>query len=252
MPEDERMFDSVFTTALERGLSHAEFAPLQALVDDAALKRLSKFAALLVAANRASNLTRITDPAEMAVKHVVDSMTALLVGDWPEGASVCDVGTGGGLPGLVLALVRPDVSVTLVDSVAKKLAAVESIAQDLGVNARVVHGRAEDLGQDAKHRERYGVVVARAVAALPVLAELCLPLAAVGGCFVAMKGRDSELDQGRFAISQLGGEVRESITFTLPEGHGERTVLAIAKVRKCPAAYPRRPGLPAKRPLVAP
>lgn len=251
MAGDERLFVSRFTAALERGVLHEVFSPLSGLLDAAAKERLARFASLLLEANREANLTRITDPEEMAVKHVIDSMSALLVGEWPEGALVCDVGTGGGLPGLVLGLVRPDLSITLVDSVAKKLTAVQSIADALGINARTVHARAEELGRDVNHREQYRVVVARAVAALPVLSELCLPLTAVGGQFVAMKGRDSELDQGEYAIRELGGEVRESLSLVLPDDYGERTLLSIVKRQKTPSAYPRRSGLPAKRPLIA-
>ena len=252
MTASEQGFGSKFIAALESGLAEATFAPLAGLVDSGVKERLARFSFLLLEANREANLTRIIDPGEMAVKHVLDSMTALLAGEWPHGATVCDVGTGGGLPGIVLAVVRPDLSVTLVDSVAKKVAAVESIARALGIGAQAIHARAEELGREAAHRERYQIVVARAVAPLPVLAELCLPLVAVGGSFVAMKGRDAGLEEGFYAVERLGGKVRQSISLSLPGGYGERTLLSIAKVKPCPPEFPRRPGMPEKRPLVAP
>jgi len=248
---DRIWFEKAFLEALEAGLSGEPFSRLSGLIDGGVKERLARFAALLVEANRTANLTRITHPGEMAVKHVIDSMTALLVGTWPEGAAVCDVGTGGGLPGIVLGLVRRDLKVTMVDSVAKKLAAVREITRELGLDARVIHARAEELGRDRAHRERYQVVVARAVASLPTLAELCLPLVEVGGQFVAMKGRDAELAAGGYAVERLGGRVVQTLTLSLPGEQGERTLLAVAKVRNCPAEYPRRPGIPEKRPLLA-
>ena len=245
------MFAEEFRTTLLHCLQDPALSPLSHLVDPAALARLERFVLGLRRANERVNLTAISDAAGMAVKHVADSLLALSVGHWPVGARVADVGTGGGLPGVVLAAVRPDLRIVLIDAVAKKLAALEGILLELELGVETVHGRAEDVGRSPAHRERYDVVTARAVARLPVLLELCLPLLRVGGWFVALKGPEArpEIDEARAALAVLGGTLAEVREVNLPFDAGARTLIAIEKSGPTPAAYPRRAGIPAKNPI---
>lgn len=246
------VFRSVFVETLKRVLDEPLFVPLLPYLTDEAQEKILLFVERLVAANRSLNLTAITDPVEMATKHVADSLTCLLAGEWPQGAQVCDVGTGGGFPGMVVAIVRPDLKVDLVDSVAKKLGFLAEAAEELGVQARTVHGRAEELGRKRPFREGYDVVVARAVARLPVLAELCLPLTKVEGWFVAMKGPagNEELEEAGRALRLLGGSPQAVREIELPLNAGRRTLIVMRKEGSTPPSYPRRPGIPAKKPLV--
>lgn len=249
---DEASFRREFEEALDRALADPLFSPLAHLLTTTAKEGIARFIVRLVDANRHLNLTAITSPVETATKHVADSLTALLVGAWPQGAAVCDVGTGGGLPGVVLAVVRPDLEMRLVDSVAKKLAFLDCVVAELGLRGRTLHARAEEAGRQPGVREAHDVVVARAVARLPILAELCLPLVKPGGWFIAMKGPDAhdELKEAQRALRVLGGEVAEVREVELPLQAGRRTLIAVCKKRPTPAAYPRRPGMPSKKPLV--
>lgn len=220
-------------------------------IDPAAVDRMIEYGVELVRTNQAINLTAITDPEGVALKHLCDSLTPFLVGEWPEGAPVCDLGTGGGLPGMILGIARPDLTITFVDSVRKKLGFVESCMVRLGVQGKAVHARAEELGREGAFREAYQVVTARAVARLPVLLELSLPLCAVGGWFIALKGpgAEEEIGESEKALDLLGGRVECVKSIHLAGGAGERWLVGVRKVAPTPAAYPRRPGIPAKKPL---
>lgn len=242
-----------FLAALEEALLSPPWnEKLAQLVDEAAKERLARFYERLVLTNAQINLTAITDPREVAVKHVIDSLSALFAGAWPPSASVCDVGTGAGIPGLILAVVRPDLRVVLVDSVAKKLAFAAETGRDLGLDIETLHARAEEAGRDRAHREAYDVVTARAVAKMAVLSEYALPLVRVGGWFIALKGpgADEELREGLAAVRKLGGGDPIVHRVTLPGGFGDRTLIAIPKHKPTPGGYPRRAGLPSKRPLM--
>ena len=211
------------------------------------------FVALLFDANRRTNMTRVTEPDEVARLHLLDALAALPLLDALAPGSVVDLGSGGGLPAIPLALARPELPWTLVDSVGKKAAALRAFVEALGMrNVTVLASRAEAIGRDPRHRERYAVVTARACAALPVLAELALPLLAVGGSLLAWKGPlaegDDEVRHGRAAIGQLGGGRLEIVETGLPALGGHRFVV-VRKVRPTPAAFPRRPGEPGRRPL---
>ena len=251
-PEDLASYSVDFSRWLDESLADPLFVPVSPLVTSEAKERITRFVTRLVEVNRGLNLTAITEARDVAVKHVADSLTCLLVAQWPTGARVCDVGTGGGFPGMVIAIVRPDLAVHLIDAVGKKLAFLSSVAQELGLRATTWHGRAEELGRDRRLRESHDVVVARAVARLSVLAEYCLPLCKVGGWFVAMKGPGvvEELEEGRRALHVLGGRVDSVREIELPCEAGKRTLIIVRKERATPPAYPRRPGIPAKRPLV--
>lgn len=212
-----------------------------------------RFVALLLEANRRVNLTRVVSPADVAHLHLLDALAALPLVDAAAPDRVVDLGSGGGVPAIPLALARPDVEWVMVDSVRKKSAILSEFVEALGLaNARVFSERAETLGQDAAHRERYDLATARACAPLPVLAELALPLVRVGGRLLAWKGplRDEteELRRGRAAIGQVGGGPPEVVAPGLP-ALGGHTFVVVAKERPTPARFPRRAGEPSRRPL---
>ena len=212
-----------------------------------------RFVALLLAANRRVNLTRVTAPSDVARLHLLDSLVALPLIDVVAAREAIDVGSGGGLPGLPLALARPETRWTLVDSVGKKAAILGEFVEALGLrNVAVVSDRAESLGQAVDHRERYALATARACAALPVLAELALPLVAQGGLLIAWKGplseADDEVRRARVAIGQLGGGRLGIVDPGVPALGGHRLV-TVPKERATDARFPRRPGEPGRRPL---
>lgn len=207
---------------------------------------------LLAAHSPRAGLTAISDPAEVAIKHVLDSLAGLLVRDILRDERVADVGPGGGFPGLVLAAARPQARYALVEANRRRAAFLAQAARELGLpQVMVVAARAEEVGQDPRHRERYHLVVSRAVAPLPVLLELCLPLVRLGGQALAYKGPEAEAELARSAaaLAALGGRVAEVRPLALPRGMGERRLVLVAKERPTPARYPRRPGMPAKRPI---
>ena len=212
-------------------------------------RRLDTYAEMLVEYNERVNLTAITAPHEMLVKHFEDC--AHVCAHIPQGASVVDVGTGAGFPGLIVAMLRDDVRVTLMDSIAKKLDFVCAVADELGLECEMVNVRAEVAGRDAEFRESFDVATARAVAELNTLAEFCLPLVKVGGRFVAMKGSDAvgELERGRFAIGLLGGGEATAEQFELSDG-SKRAVVVCEKVAQTPEKYPRAAAQIKKKPLV--
>lgn len=202
--------------------------------------------------NERLNLTAITEPHDVAVKHFVDSATVLRAVSPGSEESVVDVGSGGGFPGVPLAILRPDLRVTLVEASQKKAAFLERLRGRLGLeNVAVVTGRAEEVGRRREHRELHDVAVARAVAPLAVLWEYLLPLVRVGGLAVAPKGPGvtEELAAGERAARTLGGGRQEVREFALPGEAGARRVVIVGKERPCPATYPRRPGVPARKPL---
>lgn len=223
-----------------------------------ALNALAKHLAMVVDWNERMNLTAITNEHDMVVKHVIDSASAFSVVKLEPGERVLDVGPGAGFPGVVLKCLAPEVRMTLLESLNKRCAFLQAVGdevvKDLGGPSdgyRVVWGRAEDCGRDPAYRERYDLVVARAVAELRVLSEYCLPFCRVGGRFLAMKGpaAGEELAAAEKAISVLGGSVEEVREVTLPEDAGTRTLVLVRKVKSTPAAYPRKAGTPSKNPL---
>jgi 16S rRNA (guanine527-N7)-methyltransferase len=242
------------------GISLSQARHLEALLEvsglDARLPadfmdRCERYVALLLAANTRLNLTRVTQPAEVARLHLLDALAALpLIDAWGPRRAV-DLGSGGGVPGIPLALARPDVTWLLVDSVGKKAAALRSFVADLGLhNVTVAAERAETLGRDPAHREHYDFVAARACAPLPVLAELALPLIRPGGRLLAWKGQvagSDELARGAAAAELLGGG-EPSVHASLP-ALGDHTLVEVPKLGPTPDRFPRRPGLPARRPL---
>ena len=227
-------------------------AEMNILLTDAQLAQFDRYAELLAEWNRKMNLTGITDPDGVVTRHFLDSLSVLPCAPIPTGASLIDVGTGAGFPGIPLKIARPDLRLTLLDSLGKRLTFLRAAADALGISAQIVHMRAEEGGRNPAMRAQYDVVTARAVAALPVLAEYCIPFAKKGGLFVAMKGPECEAecaasDRG---IRILGGRIERLIPRTLDDGSG-RTLVLIRKAAPTPPAYPRVGAKIAKSPLGA-
>lgn len=208
------------------------------------------YAANLIIYNEKVNLTAITDPDGITVKHFADSLYLLKYVAVPLNARVCDVGTGAGFPGMCLKLARPDLELTLFDSVNKKLEFLRFLAKELGVEADVVHARAEEAGQTPAYRERFDLSTARAVAALNKLSEYCVPLVKPGGTFAPMKAplSDEERRQGSAAARLLGARLAKNPRYTLPTGD-EREILIFEKISQTPTKYPRVSARIAKSPL---
>ena len=198
------------------------------------------------------NLTAIRDPQEIHIKHFLDSLTCLLAMRMPAPANLIDIGTGAGFPGIPIKIVYPQIQLTLVESVGKKAEFCRHLVKMLAMpGVEVVQERAETMGQDPNYRERYDWAVARAVAILPVLAEYLLPLVRVGGSMLAMKGESgpAEAHSAEHALRVLGGHLRQLLPVTLPGVAEERYLVVIDKVAATPNTYPRKVGVPAKRPL---
>ncbi len=204
--------------------------------------------------NERHSLTAIREPRKIQMKHFLDSLTCLLALRGTPIARVVDVGTGAGFPGLPLKIVCPQIHLTLIDSVGKKVEFCRHMVALLGLDGvRVIQARAETIGQQPEHREQYDWALARAVAKMAVLMEYLLPLARVGGQVLAQKGESgpAEAHAAEHAIHLLGGRLRQVIPVTLPTVTDERYLVVVDKVAATPARYPRRTGLPAKRPLTA-
>lgn len=217
---------------------------------DEQLSRFDALSDLLVEQNKTMNLTAITDPDGIATKHFADSISVLAAAEIPSGARVLDVGTGAGFPGIPLLIMRPDIDLTMIDSTAKKLKYVENTVNELGLIATTLHTRAEEAGQSKEYREKFDFVFSRAVAALNVLCEYCLPFVKQNGLFIAMKGAKAqeEVDAAKAAIKTLGGKIIAEKTFSLADG-GERTLVVIKKISQIPPKYPRPSAQIAKKPL---
>jgi len=206
----------------------------------------------LVDWNQKINLTAITDYEEMQLKHFLDSLTIALVYKLAKGNSVIDVGTGAGMPGIPLKIAFPDIKLVLLEATAKKVSFLHHITQKLGLDdVEIIVGRAEEVAHVPRYREKFGLVVSRAVAPLPTLVELTLPFCALAGSFIAPKkgSVDDEIAQADSAIGLLGGRIREVKKIELEEFADGRCLIVIDKIAPTPEQYPRRPGVPGKRPL---
>lgn len=219
-------------------------------LEEEALERFDIYGRLLVQWNEKINLTAITDPYGVTVKHFLDSLTIFSAVDIPEGAKVIDVGTGAGFPGLAMLIARPDLQVTLMDSTNKKLNVIRDILENIGLSADIVHCRAEEAGQSKEYREKYDFATARAVSNLRDLSEYCLPFVKVGGSFVSMKSMraQEEIAEGEKAIKVLGGKISDIKTFELLDC-GERTIINVKKISPTPGKYPRPSAKIAKNPI---
>lgn len=211
-----------------------------------------KYYELLVEWNGFMNLTAITDYDEVMKKHFVDSLSLIKTYDMSKKVKVIDVGTGAGFPGLALKIAYPNLQVTLLDSLNKRINFLNEVILQLGLTGvETVHGRAEDFAKPDKLREKFDLCVSRAVANLSTLSEYCLPFVKVGGEFISYKSEkiNEEMAVAQKAINILGGKFDRSEEFTLPDSDIYRNLVVIKKVKETPKKYPRKAGLPAKEPI---
>ena len=216
------------------------------------LEQFERYYHELVDWNRRVNLTAITGYEDVQVRHFLDSLTAVLAARSPAGLSVIDIGTGAGLPGIPLKIAFPGLRLILLESTAKKVKFLEHLVAVLALDdIEVAKGRAEELGHDPRYRERFDLVLCRAVAALPALVELGLPFAAIGGRLVAWKKGDigREVEESGKAVSVLGGAFGEPVNVAIDGLRDGRCLVVVEKIKATPDTYPRRPGVPARRPL---
>ena len=214
--------------------------------------QFSVYNEMLLDWNTRMNLTALTAPEDVAVKHIIDSLTAYDAALFDGERTLIDVGTGAGLPGIPLAVYAPHLTVTLLDSLNKRVRFLTEVTAAMGLqNVRCIHARAEEAARTAEHRAAYDIVVSRAVARLPVLLEYTLPFVRVGGTLLALKGRAyaEEQKEARRAAEVLGGGRITARPVHLPGLDDVRAILTVTKERQTPAAYPRGGGAPARRPL---
>jgi 16S rRNA (guanine527-N7)-methyltransferase len=213
---------------------------------------LEKYMEGILTWNEKVNLTNITDPAEFRIKHNADSLMCVDFPEFQSAKNIIDVGTGGGFPGIPLAVYAPDKHFTLLDSLNKRLRIIDELAGGLDItNITLVHGRAEDVARNREHREKYDLCVSRAVSNLATLSEYCLPFIKVGGYLLAYKGpgADQEVKDAEKALKTLGGSLVDIRETTMEEYGLDHRILVIEKVRNTPKAYPRKAGTPLKEPL---
>lgn len=217
-------------------------------ITDKQLSKFSLYADLLKEWNQKMNLTAITDDEGIAVKHFIDSITVLQSCDIR--GSVIDIGTGAGFPGIPLKIMQPDISLTLLDSLNKRLVFLSEVCSKIEIDAEIVHSRAEEGALKSQYREKYDIAVSRAVANLPALCEYCIPYVKTGGVFISLKGPDgeNELSASENAIKVLGGKVENVRGLVLPD-NSSRTMIMIRKISPTPGKYPRRGQKINKNPL---
>lgn len=225
-------YDLLINEAKKIGVDLGQYGP----------DRFDTYAERLVRWNKHINLTAITDPYDIVIKHFIDSLYIMKYIQFKPGQTIADVGTGAGFPGLPLLIANPELDVNFIDSAGKRIGFIKDVLNNIGIIAKRTHERAEDVGKSEEHREKYEYATARAVAPLNVLCEYCMPLVKVGGLFVSLKGSNGkeELENARNAIEVLGGEVVKAESYTLPNGDG-RTIIIIRKISQTPTKYPRKP-----------
>ena len=220
-------------------------------LDKNQIEKFYKYMDLLIEWNEKINLTAITNRKDILVKHFIDSLTIQkYLGD---AVNIIDVGTGAGFPGIPVKIVNPNLKVVLVDSLNKRINFLQEVIKKLNLdNIEVIHARAEDLGQNKKYRETFDIVTSRAVANMSVLSEYLLPLAKVNGKCICMKGSDieEELENSRYAINLLGGKIEQVDKFELSNERIGRNIIIVKKLKNTPNSYPRKAGIPAKKPLI--
>lgn len=204
-----------------------------------------RYAQLLVDWNGRMNLTAITEPDDIMMKHFLDSVLLLKYVKIVENASLIDVGSGAGFPGLPLKIVRNDLNVTFLDSLQKRLTFLDAVCEELSLPCKTVHMRAEECGKTTQFREKFDIATARAVARLDILAEYCLPLVRVGGVFAALKGPNEDVEPSRRRIAELGGEISDIFTYELPNSDG-RMLVCVRKISQTPTKFPRNSAAIAK------
>ncbi len=217
------------------------------------ISAFNKYYELLYEWNKKINLTAITEPKDVAIKHMVDSLSCFKADLFKENTSLIDVGTGAGFPGLPLKIFYPSLKLTLLDSLNKRVKFLQLVVDELGLkDVEVIHARSEEAARNKKYREKFDLATARAVARLPIICEYCLPFVKDGGTFIALKGRqyEEEATQAQKAIKILGGEIADIMPVKLPEIDDKRAVIYIKKIKSTPKTYPRKAGTPERNPIV--
>ena len=217
-------------------------------LDQTALDRFDTYAELLVEWNGKMNLTAITEPEEIEVKHFLDCLMLPKYFDLGNTKTVIDVGAGAGFPSVPLLIYNPDLCLTMMDAINKRLTFLDTAIHAIGLEANLVHARAEDSGQDKNYREMFDLATARAVAPMNVLAEYCLPFVKVGGYFVALKGSNDDTEQAKDAIATLGGEVVSNVSYKL-NGTEPRSIVVVKKISQTPTQFPRKAKKISAKPL---
>ena len=215
------------------------------------IEKFYKYMQLLLEWNEKINLTAITDPKEIILKHFIDSLTILKY--IKKGAKVIDVGTGAGFPGIPLRILRDDINLTLLDSLNKRINFLKLVIDELKLkNVDTIHGRAEEIGKNKRYRESFDISFSRAVANLSTLSEYLIPLVKIGGISISMKGSEikEEIEKSKKAITLLGGNINKIDFFELPQSDIKRNLIIIEKEKSTPAKFPRKPGLPSKEPIL--
>ena len=234
-------------TSFQRGLDELNLTLTETQID-----QFLKFYELLVEWNKVMNLTGITEYEEVVSKHFLDSLLMVKAYDMSKVSSLIDVGTGAGFPGIPLKIAFPELKITLLDSLNKRIKFLDEVISQLGLKEiEAIHGRAEDAAKSADLREKFDLCVSRAVANLSTLSEYCLPFVKVGGMFVSYKSEKitEEMKMAEKAISVLGGEYSNQVEFTLPDSDIYRNLFMIEKKKASPKKYPRKAGLPSKEPI---
>lgn len=214
------------------------------------IEQFYKYMNLLIEWNEKMNLTAITEPKEIILKHFIDSITILKYID--DNSKLVDVGTGAGFPGVPLSIMNPTLKITLVDSLNKRLIFLQEVVKELNLkNIEIVHARAEEFGQNKNYREKFDIATSRAVSNLATLSEYLVPLVKIGGKIISMKASNAkeEINDAQKAIEVLGGKIEKIEEFDLPESDIGRTIIIIDKNKCTPAIYPRKAGTPAKEPI---
>lgn len=223
---------------------------LDIMINDKQAEQFIIYMKELIEWNNKINLTAITEPKEIIIKHFVDSLTISKY--IKENDTIIDVGTGAGFPGIPIKIIKGNTNITLLDSLNKRIQFLEEIIQKCGLKKiNAIHFRAEDAGIDPKYREKYDIVTSRAVANLSTLVEYMMPFVKVGGRCICMKGSEikEELEKSKRAIEVLGGKIEKIEEFEIPDTEMKRHIIVIKKVKETPKVYPRKAGTPAKKPL---
>lgn len=218
------------------------------ILDDTALDRFDTYAELLVEWNGKMNLTAITEPEEIEVKHFLDCLMLPKYFNFDYIQTVIDVGAGAGFPSVPLLIYKPNLCLTMMDAINKRLTFLDTAVHALGLEAQLIHERAEAAGQDENYREKFDLATARAVAPMNVLAEYCLPFVKVGGYFVALKGSNDDTEEAKNAIATLGGEIFDNISYKL-NGTEPRSIVVIKKISQTPTQFPRKSKKISTKPL---
>ena len=221
-------------------------------LDEAAINKFVKYYNMLIETNRVMNLTAITDPVDVINKHFIDSLSIVKCISLDDNKSIIDIGTGAGFPGIPLKIAFPDLNITLLDSLNKRINFLNNVIEELDLtDIKAVHGRSEEFGRNKNYREKYDIAVSRAVANLSTLSEYCLPFVKVGGLFIPYKSGNSneEIKEAENAIKILGGKHKENVDFCLENTDISRTLVVIEKVKNTSSKFPRKSGTPSREPI---